>query len=44
MIRDTDSFASRLSFQGCLSGEQPWKIEMVFSSGAEDKFVCCPTK
>lgn len=39
-----DSFCSRLSFQGYLSSQQPWRIEIVLSSGAEGKFVCCPVK
>lgn len=38
------ALCSRLSFQGYLSGQQPWRIEIVLSSGAEGKFVCCPVK
>lgn len=42
--RGSEGFCPRPSFQGCLSGEQTWNIEIMCSSGAEGKFVCCPVK
>lgn len=32
-------FSPRPTFQGCLYSESPWKIEIVFLSGAKGKFV-----
>lgn len=33
-------FSSRLFFQGCLCGEQPWKTEIVAPSGAKVRHIC----
>lgn len=35
----TDRFCSKLSFQGCLYCEHPWRIEREHPSGAEGRFV-----
>lgn len=35
----TDRFCSKLSFQGCLYREHPWRIEIEHPSGAEGRFV-----
>ena len=37
--RGSEGFCPRPPFQGCLSGEQTWKMEIMCSSGAEGKFV-----
>lgn len=39
--RGTDSFCSRLFFQGCLYSEQLWEIKMVSASGAEGRIARC---
>ena len=35
----TDRFCSKLSFQGCLYCEHPWRTELEPPSGAEGRFV-----
>ena len=35
----TDRFCSKLSFQGCLYCEHPWRIEIGHPTGAEGRFV-----